>query len=250
MEEIRIYRGKMIEEAKPETKSKWKLTRLETIRQILQESAASETKLLAKHPWYGILMNWLVALVVVVGLIVYGVHVMNVRTEEKAALIAATAFADYQAEQEAAEQARMQALAAEQQSQEAVMKAQAKKIAQVLYGIRNFEKKYGYSQDDLITYVRCILNRVDNPNYPNTIEEVIDQENQWVGYSRDNPMIGNYYQVAYKALEEWKYEEVKPVSTDHVWAEIGEDGIWLKDRFDTDGLSASALKSIYWHYSK
>ena len=242
-ENVKIYKKESGTQVmtEPANNSKWN-SGLAVVQSILKQQAEEERRLNQKYPWYGILMNWLVVLVVTVGLIVYGVQVINARTEARAASLAATAFAEYQAEQDALEQERLQALAAEQNGREAIRKAQ------LFYGIRNFEKKYGYDRDDLYTLARCVFNRVENPNYPNTVKGVIEQESQWIGYSDDNPMLGNYYQIAYKALEEWEYEETKPVGTDFVWAEFDENGIWLKNEFDTSGMTPAQLKNTYWSY--
>lgn len=238
MEEVKIYHPENEQVKTHET----------FLKTYLKKQTEEEQRLTQKYPWFGVFMNWFVVLFVIIALTVYGVQVVHTRRAEKDAMIAAAAVAQYQAEQDAIELAYQQELAAQQQGRDAIRKANAQKMAQLFYGVRNFEKKYGYDKDDLYTLARCVFNRVENPNYPSTIEGVIEQENQWIGYSDSNPMLGNYYQIAYKALEEWELEETKPVGTDFVWAEFDENGIWLKNEYDTSGLSPAQLKSTYWSY--
>ena len=82
-------------------------------------------------------------------------------------------MADYRAEQEAVEVARQEELKALAASEATIMKNEANFIAKMLYGARNFEDKYGYSTDDYMTLARCVFNRVDNPKFPNTVQEVV-----------------------------------------------------------------------------
>lgn len=74
-------------------------------------------------------------------------------------------------------------------------------IAKVLYGYR-----YN-SERDLEGIVWVILNRVDNQaefkNF-NTISSVVNQQSQWMGYSEDNPVLEDLYEIADNTL--YKYE--------------------------------------------
>ena len=52
---------------------------------------------------------------------------------------------------------------------EAQLDAEAELLARVLYGVKDNKT------DDLKTYCWCVFNRVDNPAFPATLEEVIEQ---------------------------------------------------------------------------
>lgn len=74
-------------------------------------------------------------------------------------------------------------------------------IAKVLYGYR-----YN-SERDLEGIVWVILNRVDNQaEFKNfsTIQSVVNQQSQWMGYSEDNPVLEDLYEIADDTL--YRYE--------------------------------------------
>ena len=74
-------------------------------------------------------------------------------------------------------------------------------IAKVLYGYR-----YN-SERDLEGIVWVILNRVDNQaEFKNfsTVQSVVNQQSQWMGYSEDNPVLEDLYEIADDTL--YKYE--------------------------------------------
>lgn len=205
--------------------------RIDTIRKVINDQRADEQKLREKHPWFDLAYNYLVAALLVAAFACLIIQIVQLQTEKKAASLAATAFAEYQAEQEAQAQAEAEALEAQKLSAEEQMKENARSLAKLLYGVRNFEAKYGYTNDDLITLVRCVLNRTESKEFPDTINGVLAQEGQWIAYSEDNPVLGNYYKLAYNALEDYRYEETKPCDTGFLWALVDEDGIWLIDGF-------------------
>jgi hypothetical protein len=70
---------------------------------------------------------------------------------------------------------------------EALLDSEAQAVAKVLYGVKD------NSEEDLKTYVWCVLNRVDSADYPDTLADVIGQPKQWMRYSEDNPVLENLY---------------------------------------------------------
>lgn len=195
-----------------------------------------------RHPWFNLVYNWIIwALIVALGLSCIG-WAMDARTERRAAALTATAMAEYQAEQNAAETARLEEMAAAQASETAIITAEAELIARLYYGIDRFIDKYNYSETDLLTYARCVFNRVESDRYANTVEEVVNQYSQWTGYYDNNPVLKTYYNIALKAVEEWHSETIKPCSPEYLWAELTPNGIWLKDDFKADGYK------LRWRY--
>lgn len=53
----------------------------------------------------------------------------------------------------------------------------------------------------------CILNRVDDERWPNTIKEVITQPSQFTGYLRSNPVDEELLWIANDVLERWEKEK-------------------------------------------
>ena len=114
------------------------------------------------------------------------------------------------------------------------IRQEAEYIARVLYGnARN------NSERDQRTLVWCILNRVDNPTYPNTVKEVCQQAKQWMGYNDDNPILNNLYEVAKKELETW-HSGYRPVHMDYVYMSWSSKEIILRTTYET------AKNTRYW----
>ena len=183
-----------------------------------------------------------ILLVALVGLILWtwAVHAISyhnavVDTTEKLT-------AEYDAKIEEAvnavhEQYAAQRFTADEASRQVAMNAEAGWIAKVLYGIRDNNEK------DLRTAVWCILARVDNPWYPNSVQEVCEQKQQWMGYSGDNPILTNLKNIALEELEVW-YTGERPVGDEFVYLYWTPTKVTLRDSF-TDGSTTN-----YWRYGQ
>lgn len=110
-------------------------------------------------------------------------------------------------------------------SPEELIKEEAEYIAKMLYGMRN------NSERDLRTATWCALNRTDNPRFPNSVKEVCQQPSQWMGYSDDNPILENLYEIAIKELETW-HNNYRPVSEDYVYMSWSSKEILLRDTYE------------------
>lgn len=143
-----------------------------------------------------------------------------------------TRIAAYLAEQEERERSAAEA-AVVQIDQE---RAEAEMLARLLYGVKN------NSTDDLYTMAWCVINRVDNPQFPSTVEAVINQPLQWMGYSADNPVLENLYRIADDVLTTWRSGGHRPVSDDYVYMSWSESDIVLRDNFTEKG------STHYWRY--
>lgn len=95
--------------------------------------------------------------------------------------------------------------------QVAQFEAEAQELAKVLYGIKD------NSTDDMRTLCWCVFNRVDSPDYPGTIMEVIEQPSQWMRYSPDNPVLESIYNVAAEELRAWQDGATRPCGIDLVF---------------------------------
>ena len=216
-----------------ESKESW----LETISRLMYEYKVRKQALSKKYSWFDFVYKWVIPPVLVILIVLCFVWRVNVYAENKAERLAAIALADYQAEQLAIAEARQAEIDAITNSEEAIIQREAELCAKLLFGINNFIEKYGYSEADLITYLRCVFDRVENERYGSTIADVIQQKDQWVGYSDNNPVLRNYYDIALKAVSDWHSETTKPVSNDFVYAELTKDGIWLKNDFNANAYS-------------
>lgn len=116
------------------------------------------------------------------------------------------------------------------------LNSEAELLARVLYGVKDNDT------DDLRTYCWCVFNRVDNPNFPNTIEDVISQPNQWMRYNPDNPIVEDLYRIAKEELDKWHTDSHRPVSCDYVFMSWSHDDICLRDNFN------NGKTTRYWRY--
>lgn len=75
-------------------------------------------------------------------------------------------------------------------------------LAQMLYG-----EARGCTVDNQMKCVWCVLNRVDDSRFPDTIQGVLSQPNQFHGYSPNFPVWDNLYAVALDVLTRWSMEK-------------------------------------------
>ena len=104
---------------------------------------------------------------------------------------------------------------------------EANAVAKVLYGTAR-----NNSKDDQIAAVWCIINRVESNMYPSTIEGVCAQDAQWMGYSDDNPVLRELYEVAYSQLTIWHNGDSRPVGTDFIFMDWTPNSITLRTTFE------------------
>ena len=105
------------------------------------------------------------------------------------------------------------------------LNAEATILARVLYGVKDNDT------DDLKTYCWCVFNRVDNPAFPDTIEAVASQPQQWMRYDEDSPVLENLYQLAREQIDAWHTGERRPVGFEYVFMNWTPSDIVLRDDF-------------------
>ena len=113
------------------------------------------------------------------------------------------------------------------QEEESLQIREAQAIARALFGIRNFTAKYGYTNDDLETYARCVTNRCEATG--KSVEEVLAQPQQFIAYSDKNDLVGEYYDLALRFVADWHTGSLKPCDTRFQYAVLKDTGIWLVD---------------------
>ena len=104
---------------------------------------------------------------------------------------------------------------------------EAEYIAKVIYGTAR-----NHVDSDKKAVVWCILNRVEHYAHPDTIAEVCEQPKQWMGYSNDNPVLTENYDLALAELKTWYNDGHRPMSSDYIYLSWSSKEILLRDTFE------------------
>lgn len=104
---------------------------------------------------------------------------------------------------------------------------EAEYIAKVIYGTAR-----NHADSDKKAVVWCILNRVEHYSHPDTIAEVCEQPKQWMGYSNDNPVLTELYDLALAELKTWYNDGHRPMSKDYIYLTWSSKEILLRDTFE------------------
>lgn len=104
---------------------------------------------------------------------------------------------------------------------------EAEYIAKVIYGTAR-----NHADSDKRAVVWCILNRVEHYSHPDTIAEVCEQPKQWMGYSSDNPVLTENYDLALAELKTWHSGGHRPMSNDYIYLTWSSKEILLRDTFE------------------
>ena len=234
--------------------SKWKyFNDVPVWKWVLEAKRKQEHELMAKYPWFPVMYNWLILLLVaglLASFVYWGLDISTQRKVEAATLIAR---AEAEAERDAIEARKEAEIKAQLLSEDAVVNRMATTGSKAVYGIRNFIEKYGYSERDIKTYIRCMCDRVDYAiktqlseaeREAYTLEDierlftaVVEQKDQFLAYSDKNPVLNSYYKAVYEELDSWLHEETKPWDINYRFAELNDDGIWLVQNINSDGYA-------------
>ncbi len=90
-------------------------------------------------------------------------------------------------------------------------------LAQMLYG-----EARGCTVDNQMKCVWCVLNRVDDTRFPDTIIGVVSQPGQFYGYSPNFPVWDNLRAVALDVMQRWAAEKqgaevVRELGSEYLW---------------------------------
>lgn len=91
-------------------------------------------------------------------------------------------------------------------------------LAQMLYG-----EARGCTLLNQQQCVWCVLNRVDDARFPDSIIGVVSQPGQFYGYSADFPVWDNLYAVALDVMQRWAAEKQGA----EVARELGSEYLWF-----------------------
>lgn len=84
-----------------------------------------------------------------------------------------------------------------------IKKADVEMLAKLIWG----EARGVRSTEQKAAVVWCVLNRVDSPLYPDSIETVVTQEYQFSGYKEYYPLIDEHIEIAEDVLARWYQEK-------------------------------------------
>ena len=104
---------------------------------------------------------------------------------------------------------------------------EAECIAKVIYGTAR-----SHTDSDKKAVVWCILNRVEHHSHPNTVTEVCEQPKQWMGYSSDNPVLAELYELALAELKIWYSGGHRPMGKEYIYLSWSSSEIMLRDTFE------------------
>ena len=104
---------------------------------------------------------------------------------------------------------------------------EAEYIAKVIYGTAR-----DHSVSDQKAVIWCILNRVEHYAHPDNVQGVCEQPKQWMGYSSDNPVLTELYDLALAELKTWHSGGHRPMSNDYIYLSWSSKEIILRDTFE------------------
>lgn len=105
--------------------------------------------------------------------------------------------------------------------------AEAEYIAKLLYG----QARYN-SPEAQKAIAWLIINRVESPYYPNSVQEVVEQPSQWMGYNDNNIIEDRLYEVALTAVNDWHNGAHRPFSSDFLYMVWTSNEITLRTTFE------------------
>lgn len=114
--------------------------------------------------------------------------------------------------------------------QQAAIRREANYMAKVLYGTALHN-----SREAQKAVCWCIINRAESTLFPNSIEEVCAQPVQWMGYSDDNPVTQELYDVAMEVLTAWREDGIRMFSKEYLFLTWSEHEIILRTTFNETG---------------
>lgn len=104
---------------------------------------------------------------------------------------------------------------------------EAEYISKVIYGTAR-----NHADSDKKAVVWCILNRVEHYAHPDTVAGVCEQPKQWMGYSDDNPVLTEIYDLALEELKIWYSGDHRPIDNRYIYLSWSSREILLRDTFE------------------
>ena len=203
------------------------MTNIATAKEVLEEYEDRERLLNWRYPWFNVVFNyvWLFIAVLLIASLIWWSGI--VRKEQKDAEAQENRNRAYAAELAQAEEQKQKAF-------NDMMDKWSAAGAKMLFGIRRFIEKYGYTEKDLETYLRCAWNRYLYYGKLTDLDVLIFTDGQFLECYRTNPS-DQYKEFCRKLFMEWYDEDVPLCDPSYVFAELTPKGIYLTDTFNADG---------------
>lgn len=115
-------------------------------------------------------------------------------------------------------------------------------IAKTVYG----EALVTNSDMEMAAVAWCILNRVDSPLYPDTIEEVVTQRRQFHGYNEQHPVTTRIENLVRDVLDRWYAEKDGVTDSGRV---LPKEYIYFEGDGRHNHYSTEWLVEEYWDWS-
>jgi len=107
------------------------------------------------------------------------------------------------------------------------LKDEANWISKVIFGTARHN-----SDSQKETVVWCVLNRVESKEYPNNIKDVCQQKMQFKGFSVENKVEDDTFEIVYSVLMRYYLENYRPCSNKLVYMSTSGIDVCLRDTFD------------------
>lgn len=114
----------------------------------------------------------------------------------------------------------------------AQIEREAEYIAKVIYGTAR-----NHAESDKKAVIWCILNRVEHYAHPDTVAGVCEQPKQWMGYSDDNPVLTENYDLALEELKIWYSGDHRPIDNRYIYLSWSSREILLRDTFEESKIT-------------
>lgn len=111
-------------------------------------------------------------------------------------------------------------------AEETKIYSEAEYVAKLLYGQARMN-----SPEAQRAIAWLVINRVENSQFPNSVQEVVQQEYQWMGYSDDNIIEQDIYNIALDVITDWHNGSYRPISADFLYMTWSQVGVSLRTEF-------------------
>jgi hypothetical protein len=209
--------------------TKHKQGKYQKVQPVTKKKVPGEKIQIHLTPWQKRVLAYILAIVLLITVpVCIQTSRLNARHEEEIAQIAAD-YEDRIIQLQQEHEAEILALNQEHEygGNISEIEREAEYISKVVYGMgRN------HSVNDQKAIVWCILNRVESAGFPSTIAEVCHQSQQWIGYSDDNPVLTEIYDMVLPILKNWHNNAHRPMDKSYVYLSWSSDEILLRDTFE------------------
>lgn len=85
-----------------------------------------------------------------------------------------------------------------------------------------------------IAIMDCIKNRARTIGFPNSIEEVCAQKNQWQGYTSQSKYTNETYDLAKDFVSNIDSVRISPIDRDMVYLRVGNTGLYFRNSWENE----------------